>query len=234
MTAKCPPPTPNHKPSLTNKRVIQLLIRLIERSAKSYDTVELAKLFPGATPKAIEERIAKLKREAKAMDNPSASTPSSKNRKRGTTATAAATATGIVAGGPGGKKRPKITTTVPLFVPGVCGGDNDDEEEDKKRFSEGIISADVGGVEVLAGVGGSMEEGGGEEVPADISPVSPGIEIAMGLADIGVVKPDPWVKEELVVRGIQESYVNNGPVGLIGALTVQPEESGPVKPEIVE
>ena len=65
----------------------KLLIRLIERSAKAYDTVELAKLFAGmvsplwplfinllnsvsagATPKAIEERIAKLKREAKAAD----------------------------------------------------------------------------------------------------------------------------------------------------------------------
>ncbi|RPA99551.1 hypothetical protein L873DRAFT_1645704, partial [Choiromyces venosus 120613-1] len=50
----------------TSENDRKLLIRLIERSAKSYDTVELAKLFPGATPKAIEERIAKLKREAKA------------------------------------------------------------------------------------------------------------------------------------------------------------------------
>ncbi|KAI5852365.1 hypothetical protein BZA05DRAFT_473900 [Tricharina praecox] len=51
----------------------KLLIRLIERSAKAYDTVELAKLFAGATPKAIEERIAKLKREAKAADGGSGS-----------------------------------------------------------------------------------------------------------------------------------------------------------------
>lgn len=28
----------------------QLLIRLIERSAKSYDTVELCKIFPGIVP----------------------------------------------------------------------------------------------------------------------------------------------------------------------------------------
>ncbi|KAI5815881.1 hypothetical protein BZA77DRAFT_293788 [Pyronema omphalodes] len=51
----------------------KLLIRLIERSAKAYDTVELAKLFEGATPKAIEERIAKLKREAKAAGSGSGS-----------------------------------------------------------------------------------------------------------------------------------------------------------------
>ncbi|KAL0635562.1 hypothetical protein Q9L58_005493 [Maublancomyces gigas] len=54
----------------TSENDRKLLIRLIERSAKSYDTVELCKMFPGATPKAIEERIAKLKREAKAMDHP--------------------------------------------------------------------------------------------------------------------------------------------------------------------
>ncbi|KAL7273277.1 hypothetical protein RUND412_003884 [Rhizina undulata] len=53
----------------TSENDRRLLIRLIERSAKSYDTVELSKLFPGATPKAIEERIAKLKREAKTMES---------------------------------------------------------------------------------------------------------------------------------------------------------------------
>ncbi|PWW72684.1 hypothetical protein C7212DRAFT_348071 [Tuber magnatum] len=216
----------------TSENDRKLLIRLIERSAKSYDTVELAKLFPGATPKAIEERIAKLKREAKAMDNPSANTTSSsKNRKRGTTAATAAAGAG--AGGVGGKKRPKTNTTVPLFVPGVCGGDNDDEEG-KKRFAGGIASADVGRDGVLAGVGESTEDGGGEEVPVDVGPVSPGVEIGMGLGDIGVVKPDPWVKEELAMREMQEPYVENNPVGLIGGLIVYPEGNWPIKPEMAE
>ncbi|CUS09980.1 unnamed protein product [Tuber aestivum] len=205
---------------------------MYERSAKSYDTVELAKLFPGATPKAIEERIAKLKREAKAMDNPSATTTSSnKNRKRGTAAGAAA-ATSAGVGGPGGKKRPKTAATVPLFVPGVCGGNNDDEEEDKKRFAEVIISADVSRVGVPVGVGESTEDG--EEVPADIGPVSPGVVVGMGLGDDGVVKPDPWVKEELVVREIQEPYIDNNSMGLVGGLILQPEENWPIKPEMVE
>ncbi|KAF3931770.1 hypothetical protein ABW19_dt0203378 [Dactylella cylindrospora] len=46
----------------------KLLIFLIDKSAKSYNSEALAKLFEGATPKAIEERIAKLKREAKSLD----------------------------------------------------------------------------------------------------------------------------------------------------------------------
>ncbi|KAF8468803.1 hypothetical protein BDZ91DRAFT_847637 [Kalaharituber pfeilii] len=58
----------------------KLLIRLIDRSAKSYDSESLARLFPGATPKAIEERIAKLKREAKALDGPGISVRASTSR----------------------------------------------------------------------------------------------------------------------------------------------------------
>ncbi|CCX34038.1 hypothetical protein FPQ18DRAFT_310786 [Pyronema domesticum] len=61
----------------------KLLIRLIERSAKAYDTVELAKLFDGATPKAIEERIAKLKREAKAAGSGPDTGKKSEKRKLG-------------------------------------------------------------------------------------------------------------------------------------------------------
>jgi len=167
------------------------------------------------------------------MDNPSAVTSSSKNRKRSTAAAAsAAVGAGPGVGGAGGKKRSKTTTTAPLFVPGVGGGNNDDEEEDKKRFAEGIISADVGGVGVLAEVTESMEEGGGAEVPVGICPTSPGIGI--GLADVGIVKPDPWVKEELAVREMQEPYVDNDPAGLVGGLIAQPEENWPIKPEMVE
>ncbi|KAF8441216.1 hypothetical protein BGX38DRAFT_1316416 [Terfezia claveryi] len=82
----------------------KLLIRLIDRSAKSYDSISLSKLFPGATPKAIEERIAKLKREAKALDGPgkSVKTPPA---------------------APMGKKRRKSTK-------GMGMGDEDDEEEE--------------------------------------------------------------------------------------------------------
>ena len=137
-------------------------------------------------------------------------------------------------GGAGGKKRSKTTTTAPLFVPGVGGGNNDDVEEDKKRFAEGIISADVGGVGVLAEVTESMEEGGGAKAPVGICPTSPGIGIGIGLVDTGIVKPDPWVKEELAVREIQEPYVDNDPVGLVGGLIAQPEENWPIKPEMVE
>lgn len=167
------------------------------------------------------------------MDNPSTVTSSSKNRKRGTAASAAVGA-GAGVGGAGGKKRSKTTTTAPLFVPGVGGGNNDDVEEDKKRFAEGIISADVGGVGVLAEVTESMEEGGGAKAPVGICPTSPGIGIGIGLVDTGIVKPDPWVKEELAVREIQEPYVDNDPVGLVGGLIAQPEENWPIKPEMVE
>ncbi|KAF8540755.1 hypothetical protein BDD12DRAFT_909151 [Trichophaea hybrida] len=79
----------------------KLLIRLIERSAKAYDTVELAKLFHGATAKAIEERIAKLKREAKASSNvaaPEKDMDKDKGKKRKREATGRA-------GGGGGRKK---------------------------------------------------------------------------------------------------------------------------------
>lgn len=116
-----------------------MLIRLIDRSAKSYDSVSLSKLFAGesstssraslfrslkypwltqqgegATPKAIEERIAKLKREAKALDGPgkSVKTPSAS---------------------PMGKKRKKSVKGMDM------GNENDDEEEEygeKKKVKE--------------------------------------------------------------------------------------------------
>jgi len=169
------------------------------------------------------------------MDNPSTVASSGKNRKRGTAATAAAAVTGAAGvGSAGGKKRSKITTTAPLFVPVVGGGSNDDEEEDKKGFGEGIISVDVGGVGILVGATESMEEGGEAEAPVGIGPTSPGIGIGIGLADLGLVKLDPWVKEELAVREIQEPYVDNNPAGLVGGLIAQPEENWPIKPEMVE
>lgn len=101
----------------------KLLIRLIERSAKSYDTVELAKLFPGATPKAIEERIAKLKREAKAMDNPS---PSSSAKKRGGQCSAGASASA--------KKVKNFVTCMPA-------GTAEDDEESKRGIIEAAAAA---------------------------------------------------------------------------------------------
>ena len=168
------------------------------------------------------------------MDNPSAATPSGKNRKRGTAAGATAVAGGAGVGSPGGKKRSKTTTTAPLLVPVVGGGNNDDEEEDKKRLAGGIVSADVGGVGVLARDTESMEEGGEAETPVGIGPSSPGIGIGIGLADAGLVKLDPWVKEELAVREMQEPYVDNNPAGMVGGLIAQPEENWPIKPEMVE
>jgi len=169
------------------------------------------------------------------MDNPSATTSSGKNRKRGTTAaTAAAVAGGSGVGSAGGKKRSKTTATAPpLFVPVVCGGNNDDEEEDKKRLAEGIVSADVGGVGILARATESMEEGGEAEAQVGIGPTSPGIGIDIGLADVGLVKLDPWVKEELAVR-MQEPYIDDNPAALVGGLIAQPEENWPIKPEMVE
>ncbi|KAF3921462.1 hypothetical protein ABW21_db0205952 [Orbilia brochopaga] len=62
---------------------LQLLIRLIDKSAKSYNSEALCKLFEGATPKAIEERIAKLKREAKALDVRCAVQPSAPHKPKG-------------------------------------------------------------------------------------------------------------------------------------------------------
>ncbi|KAF3178887.1 hypothetical protein TWF225_004835 [Orbilia oligospora] len=61
----------------------KLLIRLIDKSAKSYNSEALCKLFEGATPKAIEERIAKLKREAKALDSRCAVQPSAPHKPKG-------------------------------------------------------------------------------------------------------------------------------------------------------
>ncbi|EPS41064.1 hypothetical protein H072_5056 [Dactylellina haptotyla CBS 200.50] len=61
----------------------KLLIRLIDKSAKSYNSEALCQLFEGATPKAIEERIAKLKREAKALDARCAVQPSSPHKPKG-------------------------------------------------------------------------------------------------------------------------------------------------------
>ncbi|KAK6340993.1 hypothetical protein TWF696_009305 [Orbilia brochopaga] len=61
----------------------KLLIRLIDKSAKSYNSEALCKLFEGATPKAIEERIAKLKREAKALDVRCAVQPSAPHKPKG-------------------------------------------------------------------------------------------------------------------------------------------------------
>ncbi|KAK6528750.1 hypothetical protein TWF694_003989 [Orbilia ellipsospora] len=61
----------------------KLLIRLIDKSAKSYNSEALCELFEGATPKAIEERIAKLKREAKALDSRCAVQPSAPHKPKG-------------------------------------------------------------------------------------------------------------------------------------------------------
>ncbi|KAF3918960.1 hypothetical protein ABW20_dc0108065 [Dactylellina cionopaga] len=61
----------------------KLLIRLIDKSAKSYNSEALCQLFEGATPKAIEERIAKLKREAKALDSRCAVQPSAPHKPKG-------------------------------------------------------------------------------------------------------------------------------------------------------
>ncbi|KAI9785479.1 MAG: hypothetical protein M1839_009220 [Geoglossum umbratile] len=60
--------TGNHgvKISWTADNDRKLLLSIIDKS-KSYDVKELATLFPGGTTKAIEERIAKLKREANAL-----------------------------------------------------------------------------------------------------------------------------------------------------------------------
>ncbi|KAJ6262223.1 hypothetical protein Dda_3028 [Drechslerella dactyloides] len=76
----------DHKPTLKLRLTslsLELLIRLIDKSAKSYNSEALCKLFEGATPKAIEERIAKLKREAKALDARCAVQPSAPHKPKG-------------------------------------------------------------------------------------------------------------------------------------------------------
>jgi len=107
----------------------RLLIRLIERSAKAYDTVELAKLFRGATPKAIEERIAKLKREAKAAiasesDVPSGLASSSKSHAPHRAGKKRARASGGDGGGKRGAGKRKKTKAMD---DGAREGEDDDE-----------------------------------------------------------------------------------------------------------
>ncbi|KAI5800214.1 hypothetical protein DFH27DRAFT_611227 [Peziza echinospora] len=107
----------------------KLLIRLIDRSAKSYDSASLALLFPGATPKAIEERIAKLKREAKALDGPGKSmrshsagaSPKGKGRR------------GKVYGGNEGTQ---------------YDDDDDDDEGEEEERSNKRVKKELGGDEV--------------------------------------------------------------------------------------
>jgi hypothetical protein len=163
----------------------QLLIRLIERSAKAYDTVELAKLFrgmyhlllsilsilslslslsrvsvkltkiTGATPKAIEERIAKLKREAKAAiasesDAPSgpASSPKSHAPHRAGKKRARATGGDGGVGKRGAGKRKKTKT---MNGEGAREGEDDDEVKGER---EGGDSEGAGGRAEGEGEGG--------------------------------------------------------------------------------
>ncbi|KAK6502977.1 hypothetical protein TWF481_008013 [Arthrobotrys musiformis] len=75
--------TPENDRKVGTTPAAALLIRLIDKSAKSYNSEALCKLFEGATPKAIEERIAKLKREAKALDSRCAVQPSAPHKPKG-------------------------------------------------------------------------------------------------------------------------------------------------------
>ncbi|KAK6361699.1 hypothetical protein TWF730_005413 [Orbilia blumenaviensis] len=102
----------------------KLLIRLIDKSAKSYNSEALCKLFEGATPKAIEERIAKLKREAKALDSRCAVQPSAPHKPKGNYYTAPP-----VPGHPYGFKR-NLTQT-------QAEGDGGDQEDGKSASSKG-------------------------------------------------------------------------------------------------
>ncbi|KAK6521202.1 hypothetical protein TWF506_001427 [Arthrobotrys conoides] len=122
----------------------KLLIRLIDKSAKSYNSEALCKLFEGATPKAIEERIAKLKREAKALDSRCAVQPSAPHKPKGNYYTAPP-----VPGHPYGFKRNLAQTQgdEDQEVGKPAGGKGTKKAKTVKKKPQGVDGADekIGG-----------------------------------------------------------------------------------------
>ncbi|KAK6351072.1 hypothetical protein TWF718_004245 [Orbilia javanica] len=147
----------------------KLLIRLIDKSAKSYNSEALCKLFEGATPKAIEERIAKLKREAKALDSRCAVQPSAPHKPKGNYYTAPP-----VPGHPYGFKRNLAQTQT----------EGDEDQDGKPTGGKGLKKAKTvnksqgkSGDEDNLSSGGAKAEGGHAEDDDDDDdkPLSAGI-----------------------------------------------------------
>ncbi|KAK6534352.1 hypothetical protein TWF281_005675 [Arthrobotrys megalospora] len=139
----------------------KLLIRLIDKSAKSYNSEALCKLFEGATPKAIEERIAKLKREAKALDSRCAVQPSAPHKPKGNyytappvpghpygfkrnlaQAQAECDEEDQEGGKPTGGKGSKKAKTIKKKPQGTKGPDEKPDGENAKADSDGTIDDD--------------------------------------------------------------------------------------------